>query len=354
MSQKLILVLGATGAQGLGIINALLSPTSDGKPSPYSVRALTRNPSGARAQELAKKGCEVVQGSFDNFETVRSALEGCYGAWINTDGFTVGEQKEIYVGMRIFEIAKQTRSLRHYVWSNLDYAFKKGNYEEKYHCDHYDGKGRVADWLKAQPSDTSETGLTWSAVSSGVYMQMLHNPLFGPVHKRADGTFVFASPVGQGHVTMIALEDLGWWARYVFDHRVDTSAKDLEVASDIVDWNYLVSTFKAVTGQKAVFLPLSIDEWMNLFDGTDKPVANERTFGDGSTTWKDDFVAFWALWRDDVIKRDMDWIRSVHPGSYKLDRWMREQKYTGERQLMLKNVEDGKAVSPKLDVISQL
>ena len=43
---------------------------------------------------------------------------------MNTDGFTVGEQKEIYIGMRIFEIAKQTQSLRHYVWSSLDYAFK--------------------------------------------------------------------------------------------------------------------------------------------------------------------------------------------------------------------------------------
>ncbi len=60
----------------------------------------------------------------DDFSAVAAALEGTYGVWVNTDGFTLGEQKEIFVGMRIFEIAKQTSSLRHYVWSNLDYISK--------------------------------------------------------------------------------------------------------------------------------------------------------------------------------------------------------------------------------------
>ncbi len=59
-----------------------------------------------------------------DFDSVERAMKGAYGAWINTDGFTVGEQKEIFAGMRIFEIAKQAGTLRHYIWSNLDYVFK--------------------------------------------------------------------------------------------------------------------------------------------------------------------------------------------------------------------------------------
>ena len=59
---KLILVIGATGAQGLAVIDALLKPSADGSSSPYRVRALTRDPQGARAQELARQGVEVVQG----------------------------------------------------------------------------------------------------------------------------------------------------------------------------------------------------------------------------------------------------------------------------------------------------
>lgn len=63
MSKKLILVIGATGAQGQAVIDSLLAPSPDGEPSPYAVRALTRDISGRRAQELAKNGCEVVQGN---------------------------------------------------------------------------------------------------------------------------------------------------------------------------------------------------------------------------------------------------------------------------------------------------
>lgn len=43
---------------------------------------------------------------------------------MNTDGFTVPEIKEVYLGMRIFEEAKAAGTVRHYVYSNLDYSYK--------------------------------------------------------------------------------------------------------------------------------------------------------------------------------------------------------------------------------------
>lgn len=57
---------------------------------------------------------------------------------------------------------------------------------------------------------------------------------------RADGTVVFAAPVEGGRVPMITLKDLGWWARYAFDHRAETSARELNVTSERVGWDYLV------------------------------------------------------------------------------------------------------------------
>jgi hypothetical protein len=70
------------------------------------------------------EGLMVRTGDTSELASVAAALDGAYGAWVNIDGFTVGEQREIYAGMRIFEIAKQTKSLRHYVWSSLDYILK--------------------------------------------------------------------------------------------------------------------------------------------------------------------------------------------------------------------------------------
>ena len=69
----------------------------------------------------------LLLGDTSDLASVAAALDGAYGTWVNIDGFTVGEQREIYAGMRIFELAKQTKSLRHYIWSSLDYNLKVSN-----------------------------------------------------------------------------------------------------------------------------------------------------------------------------------------------------------------------------------
>lgn len=180
--------------------------------------------------------------------------------------------------------------------------------------------------------------------------------MFGPLNKRSDGTYVFASPVGDGHVPMIALSDLGYFARYTFDHRAQNSGKDLEIASDMVSWDYLVSTFQKVTGNKAVYVRQNFDEWFNNFNGVDMPVATQvKEVTPTTTTWRKNFTAWWSLYKDDVLKRDMEWIRSVHPELKTVEAWMRENKYTGELQNdLLKNQEDGRLVAPRLEVISRL
>ena len=100
-STKLILVIGATGAQGMAAIDGLLE-SRDGVPSQYKVRALTRDVNGARAKVLAAKGVECVEGScifcclqtpawinthigsFEDFRAVAKAMDGVYGAYVNT------------------------------------------------------------------------------------------------------------------------------------------------------------------------------------------------------------------------------------------------------------------------------
>ncbi|TFK78827.1 NAD-P-binding protein [Polyporus arcularius HHB13444] len=355
-SRKLILVIGATGAQGLAVIDALLKPAPDGSPSPYSVRALTRNPKGERAQELARKGVEVVQGSTSDFPSVLAALEGAYGAYVNTDSFTIGQVKEVFAGIRIFELAKQAGTIKHYVWSSLDKVFKKGGYDPKYYAEHYTAKARVADWMRSQESIVSDEDMSWSVLTSGPYMDMLNMGMFGPINVRADGTHVFASPVGPGHVPMIALQDLGFFARYIFDHRAETSRQELEVASDYVGWDYLVKTFTKVTGKKAEYVPLSIEEWTTLVLDVDHPIASEQRRGDGTTTWGENFTRWWQFYRDDLAKRDFASLRRINPGLLSVEDWMRSTNYTGEiGSELLKNDADGTGgVKPDFERIAQL
>jgi hypothetical protein len=159
------------------------------------------------------------------------ALENCYGVFVNTDGFTVGEQAEVFAGMRIFELAKQVGTLKHYVYSSLEYVLKEGNYNPIYRCDHCDGKGRVAEWMQQQPSD--KNGMVWSVLTSGPYMEMLEGGLFVP-QIQDDGTRVFAAPLGKGHAPIVSVDDIGYFARYIFDHRTETSGKDLKVRTKVL------------------------------------------------------------------------------------------------------------------------
>ena len=48
----------------------------------------------------------LLLGDASDLTSVAAALDSAYGAWVNIGEFTVGEQREIYAGMRLFELAK--------------------------------------------------------------------------------------------------------------------------------------------------------------------------------------------------------------------------------------------------------
>lgn len=70
--KKIIAVVGATGAQGGGLANAILED-HDGD---FAVRAITRDAGKDKARALAAKGAEVVAGDLDNVESVKKAFAG--------------------------------------------------------------------------------------------------------------------------------------------------------------------------------------------------------------------------------------------------------------------------------------
>src|SRR5215813_12515080 len=79
-SKKLIVVFGATGAQGGGLVRAILRDSD----AEFSVRAVTRNVNSDKAKELAKLGAEVVAANIDDDAAVQKALQGAYGAFFVT------------------------------------------------------------------------------------------------------------------------------------------------------------------------------------------------------------------------------------------------------------------------------
>lgn len=151
---------------------------------------------------------------------------------------------------------------------------------------------------------------------------------------------------------MVSLKDLGFFVRYIFDHPRETSAKDLEIASELVGWDSLVATFTKVTGKKAVYVRQTLDEWFDNFIGVDYPVA--RDFHEGfkhgqyadKMTWRENFTGWWRVWRDDVVKRDMEWVKRINPDTEDVETWMKRNGYDGSFSSPLKVVEDDQKGDP--------
>lgn len=162
--------------------------------------------------------------------------------------------------------------------------------------------------------------------------------ILGPLNVRPDGTRVWAAPMGQkGQYPLIALDDIGWWARYIFDHPLETSGKNVAIASQLASVPEIVETFTRVTGIPAEYKELSDDEWFGLWTGS-LPIASANPNG---KTWEQNFRETFALWRDGIVKRDMEWISSIHPPTT-IEKWIRETNYQGlPDSLFMKNVEDG-------------
>ncbi|KAJ3887936.1 hypothetical protein GG344DRAFT_80252 [Lentinula edodes] len=307
-TKKLVLIIGATGTQGRPCVSAMLARQNDGNPSPYSVRVLTRDPTSEQAQGLASLGAELFQGSFENLETVACAMEGCYGVFVNTDTYSVGQQKEIYLAIKMFEQAHRVPLIRHFIWSGLDYEF-----------------------TDFQPSiDSSPSGdlLTWSIITTGPYIENLGGVLLGPLAERENGAVVFALPVGDGHVPCISLEDIGWWVRYTFDHRSETSGQELKIATEMMTMDQLVETFTKVTGIPAIRKRMSIEEYLDRYPHTNRPIMR-GDLGEKGPTIRETYAGMFRVWGDNLLTRDMDWIRRVHPTGYTLESWIREKGYDG-------------------------
>lgn len=68
--------------------------------------------------------------------------------------------------------------------------------------------------------------------------------LFAPFKQRPDGTYVFAGAIGDGHMPMLYVEDLGFWVRHVLDNPdKTTTGVELEIASEMVSYPQIVETF---------------------------------------------------------------------------------------------------------------
>jgi NmrA-like family protein len=186
-----IFVVGGTGAQGLPVITALVTDKK------YSVRALSRDPGSRRAKTLLALGnVSILEGTFADKAVLREGFRGCDGAYINIDGFNTGEKTEIYWAIRSYEMAIE-EGIKLFVYGNLDYALKKSGYDSKFRAGHYDGKGRIGEWILFQ-NQVNEDRMGAAVFTTGPYMEMAISAMTAMTPSVENGVVTWRVPLGNG------------------------------------------------------------------------------------------------------------------------------------------------------------
>ncbi|OLN86605.1 NmrA-like family domain-containing protein 1-like protein 6 [Colletotrichum chlorophyti] len=311
MSSRRIFVIGATGAQGIPVCRGL---TKDGG---YSLRVLTRDSTSARALEIAKLGdVEFIEGTFANESDLRKGFNGCWGAFINIDGFNCGEKTETYWTIRAYELAVEI-GIKFFVFGNLDYVYKKSGYDPKFRVGHYDGKGRLAEWMLQQRNGNS---MGVAIFTTGPYIEMTISQKTIMTPRVEEGVVTWAAPLGKGAVAHVSLDDCEYYVRWLFDHADESDGMDLEVAIDHIHYDDLAAAFEKATGNPARFINVTYDMYFDNLPIPDNiPAAYNADPNDPATmSFRDNFSGFWTMWANSggnkgTIRRDYALLDKIHP-----------------------------------------
>jgi hypothetical protein len=187
--------------------------------------------------------------------------------------------------------------------------------------------------------------MAWSILTSGPYMELLFQ-LLKPKVDISTGEYVFTAPLASGAIPLIHLEDLGHYALWIFDNPEKSTGLNLEIATEHVGWDYLASTFTAVTGKPARFDDVDPEKFV-LPQGNDVKVGYGANQNDPTLlTYKENFGGWFASFRHSggntgLITRDYELLDRILPTRVKtVGEWMKKVGYTGEAKPVLKDWAD--------------
>ena len=263
---KIITVFGATGAQGGGLVRAILTDSN----SAFKVRAVTRDASSDKAKALAQLGAEIVVADIDDADSIKRALEGAYGAYFVTFFWEHFSAEKEYQEVTNFTQAAKETNLQHIIWSTLEDTRKwvpldddrMPTLQGKYKVPHFDGKG-AADILFVNaglPVTFFRTSFYWD---NFIYFGM------GP-KKGEDGNYYIAFPMDDKKLAGMAAEDIGKCAYGVFKKGNELIGKTIGVVGEKLNGNEMAAKLSKALNIPVIYNNVSPEMYRNFgFPGAD-------------------------------------------------------------------------------------
>lgn len=302
---KIIAVVGATGAQGGGLVRAILDDPRGG----FSVRAVTRDINSDKAKALAKAGAELVAADVDDAASLAHAFSGAYGAYCVTFFWEhFSPKKEQAQALAMAQAAKQA-GLQHVIWSTLEDTRRWVPLSDQrmptlmgeYKVPHFDSKGE-SDHLFTDlgvPTTFLQTSFYWdNFIGFGM------GPKRGP-----DGKLAFAMPMGDRKLSGIAAEDIGKCAYGIFRKGREFVGRTVGVAGEHLTGAQMAEGLSRFLGQEVSYQAVTPEAYRGFgFPGAED-LGNMFQF-------KHDFnEAF-------VGARNLDTTRALNPSLQSFDTWL--------------------------------
>lgn len=307
--RKVIAVLGATGAQGGGLVRAILNDPSGG----FAVRVLTRDANGAKAKEFARLGAEVVVADVDNPESLKKAFEGAYGAYCVTFFWAhFSPEKETAEVKAMAEAAKAV-GLRHVIWSTLEDTRKwvplsdnrMPTLQGKYKVPHFDAKGESNHFF-------TDAGVPTTFLLTSFYWDNFIHFGMGP-KKGPDGKLAITFPMDDKKLPGIAAEDIGQCAYGIFKKGNEFIGQTVAISGENLTGAQMAATFTEVLGKEVGYNSVPPDVYRAFgFPGADD-LGNMFQF-------KRDFEEYFCGARSPIFAR------SLNPSLQNFKTWLTQNK----------------------------
>jgi uncharacterized protein YbjT (DUF2867 family) len=315
--ENTFLVIGGTGAMGRSVVRALMSDPV------RQIRILTRDLDGRHARALTQAGngqVQAVQGDLNDEASLAAAMSGVHAVFCNTDFFsTASPLREYEQGVRALRTAKAAE-VKHFIWSSLDFAGALTG--GRIPVPHYDAKAAVAAWIDLMRSEETMQDSTdrWFSRSvttlvTGPYFENLQAGLVQPATLK-DGRHGqrFNIAIGAGRWPLIAIDDIAWFARHIFDHPDTWRGRSLKILSEALTGPEIAATFERVTGVAAEFSDVPLQS-IRAIPAVGHDLANMFQF----------FQEYDVIGRE----RDIAALRRLHPGLMTFEDWLRTSGWRG-------------------------
>jgi uncharacterized protein YbjT (DUF2867 family) len=307
--KKIIAVVGATGAQGGGLVRAILDDKNGG----FAARALTRDPNSDKAKAFAEAGAEVVAADVDNVKSLQKAFEGAHGAYCVTFFWDhMKPEKELAQARNMAQAAKDA-GVKHVIWSTLEDTRKSIPLSDdrmptlmgKYKVPHFDAKGEANEIF-------TELGVPTTFLLTSFYWDNFIHFGMGP-KKGPDGKLAITFPLGTKKLAGIAAEDIGKVAYAIFEKGDEMIGKTVGIAAGHLTGAQMAKSFTKALGQEVRYNAVTPAAYSGFgFPGADD-LANMFQFNS-------------EFEQDCCDARNISETKTLNPELLTFDRWLTQNK----------------------------